>query len=143
MTLPPAFAAFIFNSFLTSCCFILLYLSFLRAFPRKAEGESWSTTTINEANFNLNHALELRTIHEINGLNKLSHDLENSLVNSVKIGLLSGCYVLWLAKSLGRSSHQPSIWWSKYYFDRLKIKQWVAGLDLEHSKLFISIFVKL
>ena len=21
---------------------------------------------------------------------------------------------------LGRSSHQPSIWWSKYYFDRLK-----------------------
>ena len=31
--------------------------------------------------------------------------------------------------TLGRSSHQPSVWWSKYYFDRLKIKQWVAGLD--------------
>ena len=30
---------------------------------------------------------------------------------------------------------------SMYYFDRLKIKQWVAGLDLGHSKLFI--FVKL
>ena len=26
---------------------------------------------------------------------------------------------------------------------RLKIKQWVAGLELEHSKLFIFIFVKL
>ena len=44
---------------------------------------------------------------------------------------------------LGRSSHWPSIWWSKYYFDRLKIKQWVAGLDLEHSKVFISIHLKL
>ena len=32
---------------------------------------------------------------------------------------------------------------SEYYFDRLKIKQWVAGLDLGHSKLFIFIFVKL
>ena len=42
---------------------------------------------------------------------------------------------------LGRWSHQPSVWWSKYYFDRLKIKHWVAGLDLGHSKLFI--FVKL
>ena len=42
---------------------------------------------------------------------------------------------------LGRSSHLPSIWWSKYYVDRLKIEQWVAGLDLGHSKLFI--FVKL
>ena len=30
--------------------------------------------------------------------------------------------------TLGCSSHR----WSKYYFDRLKIKQWVAGLDLEH-----------
>jgi hypothetical protein len=81
--LPPAFDAFIFNSFLTSCCFILLYLSFLRAFPRKAEGESWSTTTINEANFNLNHALELRTIHEINCPMTL-----RTVANSVKIKLL-------------------------------------------------------
>ena len=33
------------------------------------------------------------------------------------------------------------VWWSKYYFDRLKKKkQWVAGLD---SKLFIFIFVNL
>ena len=24
---------------------------------------------------------------------------------------------------------------SKYYFDKLKIKQWVAGLDLEHLTL--------
>ena len=42
---------------------------------------------------------------------------------------------------LGWLSHRPSVWWSKYYFDRLKIKQWVASLDLGHSKLFI--FVKL
>ena len=27
-------------------------------------------------------------------------------------------------------SQQPRVWWYKYYFDRLKIKQWVAGLDL-------------
>ena len=46
-------------------------------------------------------------------------------------------------RSLGRSSHRPRVWWSKYNFDRLKVKQWVAGLDLVHSKLFISIFVKL
>ena len=31
---------------------------------------------------------------------------------------------------------------SKCYFVRLKIKQWIAGLDLGHSKLFIFIFVK-
>ena len=31
---------------------------------------------------------------------------------------------------------------SKYYFDRLKIKQWVAGLDLEHSKLIIFFSVR-
>ena len=37
------------------------------------------------------------------------------------------------AGSLDWSSHWPSVWWSKYYFDRLKIKKWVAGLDLEHS----------
>ena len=42
--------------------------------------------------------------------------------------------ICWVA--VGRSSHRPSVWWSKYYFDRLKIKQWVAGLDLGHSKLF-------
>ena len=45
--------------------------------------------------------------------------------------------------NLGRLSHWPSIWWSKYYFDRLKIKKWVAGLNLERSKLFIVIFLKL
>ena len=44
--------------------------------------------------------------------------------------------------TLGRSSHRPSVWWSKYYFDRLKIKQWVPGLDLGHSKLFIFYFCK-
>ena len=32
--------------------------------------------------------------------------------------------------------------WSKYYFDILKIKQWIAGLDLGHSKIVICIFVK-
>ena len=31
---------------------------------------------------------------------------------------------------------------TKYYFDKLKIKQWVTGLDLGHSQLFIFIFVK-
>ena len=31
---------------------------------------------------------------------------------------------------------------TKYYFDRLKIKQWVAGLDLGYSKLFIIFFCK-
>ena len=45
--------------------------------------------------------------------------------------------------TLGRSTHRPSVWWSKYYFDRLKIKQWVAGLDLEHSKIFIFIILKI
>ena len=62
--------------------------------------------------------------------------------------LLNSCssYEIWqssiqYAGSLGWSSHGPSIWWSKTYFDRLKIKQWVAGLDLEHSELFF-IFVK-
>ena len=44
---------------------------------------------------------------------------------------------------LGRLSHWPSIWWSKYYFDRLKIKQQVTGLDLEPSKPFFYIFVKI
>ena len=44
---------------------------------------------------------------------------------------------------LGWSSHWASVWWSKYYFDGLKMKPWVAGLDLGHSKLFIFIFVKL
>ena len=33
--------------------------------------------------------------------------------------------------------------WSKFCFDRLKIKQWVAGLYLGHSKLFIFIWKKL
>ena len=51
--------------------------------------------------------------------------------------------IRWVAGSLGLSSHWPSVWWSKYYFDRLKVKQWVAGLDLGHSKLFIISFVKL
>ena len=31
---------------------------------------------------------------------------------------------------------------SKYYFDKLKIKQWVVSLGLAHSKLFIFIFEK-
>ena len=31
---------------------------------------------------------------------------------------------------------------SKYYFDKLKIKHWVAGLDLGHSRLFILVFVR-
>ena len=48
---------------------------------------------------------------------------------------------IYYAGLLGRSSHQPTVWWSKYSFDRLKIDQWVAGLVLGHSKLFI--FVKL
>ena len=43
---------------------------------------------------------------------------------------------------LGWSSHGLD-WWSKYYFHRLKIRQWVAGLDLGNSTLFICIFVKL
>ena len=30
---------------------------------------------------------------------------------------------IYFAGLLGRWSHRPSIWWSKYYFDRLKIKQ--------------------
>ena len=44
---------------------------------------------------------------------------------------------------LGQSSHWPSVWWSKHHFDRLKINQWAAGIDLGHSKIFIFIFVKL
>ena len=51
--------------------------------------------------------------------------------------------IRWVAGLLGWLSHRPSVWWSKYYFDRLKIKQWVSGLELGHSKLFIFIFVKL
>jgi hypothetical protein len=50
---------------------------------------------------------------------------------------------IWYAGSLGRLSHGPSIWWSKYYFDRLNIKQRVTGLHWEHSNFFISIFIKL
>ena len=42
---------------------------------------------------------------------------------------------------MGQSSHRPSVWWSKYYSDRLKMKKWI--LDSEHSKLFVFIFVKL
>ena len=38
--------------------------------------------------------------------------------------------------TLGHWVILPRVWWSKYYFDRCKIKQWVAGLDLGHSKLF-------
>ena len=47
--------------------------------------------------------------------------------------------------TLGRlvDSHPPSVWWSKYNFDRLKIKLWVAGLDLRHSRVFIFILVNL
>ena len=49
--------------------------------------------------------------------------------------------VCWRSTKLGQLSHWPSIWWSKCYFDKLKIKQWVAGSDLEHSKLFIFVFI--
>ena len=45
--------------------------------------------------------------------------------------------------SLGRSSLQPSIWYSKYHFDRLKIEQQVAGLDLRHSKLCKKLWKKI
>ena len=48
---------------------------------------------------------------------------------------------IYYAGLLGGSSHQPSVWWSKYYFDRLKMKQRAAHLE-GHSKLFIFIFVK-
>ena len=44
---------------------------------------------------------------------------------------------IWYPGSLGQSSHWPSVWWSKYYFDRLKILQWIAGLDLR------TVFVKI
>ena len=43
--------------------------------------------------------------------------------------------IRWVAGSMVPSTKR---WWSKNY--RLKIKQWVACLDLEHSKLFIFIF---
>ena len=90
-----------------------------------------------------------------------------------KIWLSSIKYV----ELLSQLSHWPSIWWSKYNFNRLKTKQctevrfvsffsggfitaigvniperklakhtsvqWVTGLDLGYSKLFIFIFVKL
>ena len=50
-------------------------------------------------------------------------------------------------KSTGKETSKSHlcaiVCWSKYYFDRLKIRQWVAGLDLGHSTLFIFIFVKL
>ena len=45
--------------------------------------------------------------------------------------------------TLGRSSHQPSVWWSKYYFYRLKIKQRVAGLDLNSLFLFLKSYEKI
>ena len=48
---------------------------------------------------------------------------------------------IWYAGSLGRSSHPPSIWWSKYYFDWLKII--TLGCWLGLRALFIFIFVKL
>ena len=40
---------------------------------------------------------------------------------------------------LGWWSHQIRVWWSKYYFDRLKIIQWVAGLDTQN---FLFLFFK-
>ena len=42
-----------------------------------------------------------------------------------------------------RSSHWPSVWWSKYYFNRLKIKQLVAGLDLGTQNYFCKVIKKL
>ena len=57
-------------------------------------------------------------------------------VGPVRLKIRQSSIWLWYAGSLGQLSYRPSIWWSKYYFDRLKMKQWVAGLDLEHSKLF-------
>ena len=45
-------------------------------------------------------------------------------------------------ESLSRSSHLPSIWWSKYYLDILKIKQWVAGFKLGAHKTLYFYFCK-
>ena len=67
--------------------------------------------------------------------------------------LLSCCLVLsscleirqssiWYAGSLGRSSHWPIVWWSKYYFGRLKIKQWVCWLGLRALKTLYFYFCK-
>ena len=48
-----------------------------------------------------------------------------------------------LGRTVDRLIDQASNGPSMYYFDRLKIKQWFAGLDLGHSKLFIFTFEKL
>ena len=71
-----------------------------------------------------------------------SIDIEISAAVIVCPGFLKQNLQSSIHRWLGWSSHQPSVWWSKYYFDRLKIKQWVFGLDLEHSKLLVSFFVK-
>ena len=46
--------------------------------------------------------------------------------------------ICWVDCLIDQTFDDPSI----TYFDRLKIKQWVAGLDLGHSKLFIFYFCK-
>ena len=44
----------------------------------------------------------------------------------------------WVDRLIDQASDGPST----YYFDRLKIKQWVAGLDLGHSNsLFLFLFL--
>ena len=47
-----------------------------------------------------------------------------------------GC---WVDLLINLASEGPSM----YYFYKLKINQWVAVLDLGHSKLLFSLFVKL